>query len=164
MVQWGTTGAAVAIAYLTDTKGLGCRSGSYLIYGVASTAAFLCLVMSAVCSRHALRRAGRSPKGFAFHFFRALAVGLRLLGRVLVLANATWLVVASMFELVGFYDNCWCEGVVFQRGEAAFVVLFKSAVDLAESARPSWGGGVALSGGIMLLSPVWFWLLCRKSG
>ncbi|GAB1311470.1 hypothetical protein MFIFM68171_01680 [Madurella fahalii] len=161
-VQWGSTGAAIIIAYLTDTKGLGCRSGSYLLYGTASTVAFLCFVLSVVCSRQALLRV--QYRRFSFNLFRGLSVVLRLLGRVLVLGNSAWLVVTSLFELVGFFDNCWCEGVVFAKGEAAVVVLFKNAVDLAENARPPWAGGVALSGGAMLLSTVWFALLCRKPG
>lgn len=161
-VQCGSTGAAIIIAYLTDTTGLGCRSGSYLLYGMASTVAFLCFIMSVVCSRQALLRV--ENRGFLFSLFRGLSVVLRLLGRVLVLGNAAWLVVTSLFELVGFFDNCWCEGVVFERGEAAVVVLFKNAVDLAEKARPPWAGGVTLSGSAMLLSSVWFALLCRKPG
>uniref|UniRef100_A0A0D2XSW3 Uncharacterized protein n=1 Tax=Fusarium oxysporum (strain Fo5176) TaxID=660025 RepID=A0A0D2XSW3_FUSOF len=32
--QWGTTGAAIIIAYYTPMVGFGCRSGSYLLYGI----------------------------------------------------------------------------------------------------------------------------------
>ncbi|KAK4170508.1 hypothetical protein QBC43DRAFT_250115 [Cladorrhinum sp. PSN259] len=165
-VQWGTAGPAIIIAYLTDVKKLGCRSGSYLIYGVVSMVSFGVLLLSAVFSRAALLRYqaaidGRKP-GLAFNLFRALAVILRLLGRTMVVGNALWLIITSFFELIGFFDNCWCEGVVFAWGDRAWIVLFKNAVDLAENASGPWGGGIALSSCVMLLSYVWFALLCRK--
>jgi hypothetical protein len=167
VVQWGTTSPAIVIAYLTDVKGLGCRSGSYLLYGVFSTAAFLCCVLSVVCSRQALLRVqepGGRGTGFGFHFYRGLSVVLTLFGRVLVLGNSFWLVVTSLFELIGFFDNCWCEGVVVFKGDKAWVVLFKNAVDLAKTARGPWASGVALSSCVMLFSYLWFCLLCRKPG
>ena len=40
----------VLIAYLTPVRGVGCRSGSYLIYGVFGTVAWLCLAGSAILS------------------------------------------------------------------------------------------------------------------
>ncbi|KAK4226204.1 hypothetical protein QBC38DRAFT_237260 [Podospora fimiseda] len=167
-VQWGTTGSAIIIAYLTDVKKLGCRSGSYLLYGVVSMVAFGAFLLSVVFSKAALVRHesmamdGRQPSGFAFHFFKTLAVGLRLFGRILVIGNALWLIITSFFELIGFFDNCWCEGVVFAWGDKAWVVVFKNAVDLAENASGPWGGGIALSSCVMLFSYVWFALLCRK--
>lgn len=177
LVQWGTTAPAIIIAYLTDVRGLGCRSGSYLLYGVFSTAAFLFYVLSVVCSRQAVLRIQgaeedgpedekwrRRGRGLAFHFFRVVSVLFRLLGRVLVLGNAAWLVVTSLFELVGFFDNCWCEGVVVIYGQSAWVALFKNAVDLAERASGPWAGSVAMSSCVMLLSYVWFALLCQKPG
>jgi hypothetical protein len=30
-LQWGVTGSAIVISYLTEVRGLGCRSGSYLL-------------------------------------------------------------------------------------------------------------------------------------
>ncbi|KAK4461196.1 hypothetical protein QBC42DRAFT_270579 [Cladorrhinum samala] len=163
-VQWGTAGPAIIIAYLTDVKGLGCRSGSYLIYGVVSTVAFGLFFLSVVCSRAALLRHQKTGgrKGVAFNVFRALAVGFRLLGRTLAIGNALWLIITSLFELVGFFDNCWCEGVVLVWGQDAWVVVFKSAVDLAENASGPWGGSIAMSSCVMLFSYVWFALLCRK--
>ncbi|KAL2259338.1 hypothetical protein VTK26DRAFT_7005 [Humicola hyalothermophila] len=170
VVQWGTTSPAIIIAYLTDVRGLGCRSGGYLMYGVLSTGAFLCYLLSVVCSRQALLRVQeRDPKqgtrmGPAFYVFGGLSVALRALARVVVVGNAAWLVVSSLFELVGFFDNCWCEGVVFAWGDRAWVTLFKNAVDLAERASGPWAGSVAMSSCVMMLSYIWFALLCRKPG
>jgi hypothetical protein len=50
-VQWGTTGAAIFVAYYTPFVGMGCRSGSYLIYGITATTSWLLLVFSNFISR-----------------------------------------------------------------------------------------------------------------
>ncbi|RDW75667.1 hypothetical protein BP5796_06488 [Coleophoma crateriformis] len=49
-VQWGTTGAAIMIAYLTPVVGLGCESGSYILYGIVATLIWFLLVTSAYLS------------------------------------------------------------------------------------------------------------------
>ena len=56
VLQWGTTGAALMIAYLTPTKGLGCRSGGYLLYGTNATVAWSLLAMSSLFSHSAMLR------------------------------------------------------------------------------------------------------------
>ena len=53
-LQWGTTGAAIMIAYLTPIVGLGCRSGGYLIYGAVATVSWLLLAISSLFSHAAM--------------------------------------------------------------------------------------------------------------
>ncbi|KAK0205142.1 hypothetical protein DFS33DRAFT_1383048 [Desarmillaria ectypa] len=47
VVQWGTTASGIVVIYFTPTKGLGCRSLSFLVYGLVSTVAWWCMVVSA---------------------------------------------------------------------------------------------------------------------
>ncbi|GAB7343470.1 hypothetical protein MBLNU457_1491t1 [Dothideomycetes sp. NU457] len=54
IVQWGTTGPAVMLAYKTWTPGLGCRSGSYLIYGGCATVVFILMLTSMLLSHQAM--------------------------------------------------------------------------------------------------------------
>ena len=54
LVQWGTTGAAILIAYNTPVAGLGCRSGAYLVYGLLGTAGWLFHVASMMLSHWAM--------------------------------------------------------------------------------------------------------------
>ena len=61
-VQWGTTGAALMIAYLTPTKGLGCRSGGYLLYGSTATVSWLLLAMSSLFSHSTMLRYQREQQ------------------------------------------------------------------------------------------------------
>ena len=56
ILQWGTTGAAIIIAYLTPTKGIGCRSGAYLLYGINATVVWLLLAMSSLFSHSVMLR------------------------------------------------------------------------------------------------------------
>lgn len=49
-IQWGTTGPSIIIAYLTPTTGLGCRSGSYMLYGILATVSWLLLVTASIPS------------------------------------------------------------------------------------------------------------------
>jgi len=64
-----------------------------------------------------------------------LAVATRLLGRAVVISNAVWIVLSSLWELVKFYDSCWCEGTVFAAREKAWILMFKRAVDPSEKAE-----------------------------
>ncbi|KAK0654811.1 hypothetical protein B0T16DRAFT_395707 [Cercophora newfieldiana] len=206
-VQWGTTIPAVIIAYLTDVKGLGCRSGSYLIYGVAGTVAFLLMFLSTLLSHGAMLAIQGQNQGSGMHgdervivtpqggdganpddsvqesvsvkngdvigrgAFRSagsstlafLAVSTRLLGRAIAVANAFWIILSSLWELVGFYDSCWCEGTTLSTGQNAWIVLFKRAVDLSERAEGPWAGGVTMSFVVAFLSWLGFVLLCRDS-
>lgn len=61
-LQWGTTGAAVMIAYLTPILGLGCRSGAYLIYGIAATTSWFLMVVSSLFSHAAMLRYQRDKQ------------------------------------------------------------------------------------------------------
>ncbi|KAK4110156.1 hypothetical protein N656DRAFT_301342 [Canariomyces notabilis] len=199
-VQWGTTIPAVIIAYLTDVKGIGCRSGSYLIYGIAGTAAFSLFLMTTLFSHAAIlsheaahaareaRRAGEdmssrtvSPPGKSCRqpqrqhaeettrpcpykgspVLAVLAVSTRIFGHLIVIGNATWIILSSLWELVGFYDSCWCEGTTFSTGDYAWVALFKQAVDLRERAEGPWAGGVAMSMIVASVSLFGFVVLCK---
>lgn len=127
-VQWGTTGASILIAFLTPTIGLGCRSGSYLLYGVLGTTVWVCLLTSMLLSHEAmlryqkehrinpsmdfrLRPQPKSPNPNQYSrdrthsAFCAAAVILRYIGKTLAVINTLWLVISSLMEFVGGYDN-----------------------------------------------------------
>ena len=165
-VQWGTAGGAIVIAYLTDAKGLGCRSGSYLLYGVLSTIAFFLFFLSGLASRAAVLSRPIHPGGgsVAFSLLRVAAVTTRLLGRLVAAGNAVWIVLSSIWELVGFFDNCWCQGTEFSWGSHAWVALFKNTFELKDHTTGPWAGGVVMSSFVMALSYAAFWLFCHDSG
>ncbi|KAM7188658.1 hypothetical protein V8F33_010523 [Rhypophila sp. PSN 637] len=186
LVQWGTTIPAVIIAYLTDVKGVGCRSGSYLVYGIAGTLAFCLLFVSTLFSHAAVlshnaatvelatrkppensgteeqaEEAARPCPYAGSTIWALLAVSTRMSGQVIAIGNASWIILSSLWELIGFYDSCWCEGTVLSAGEHAWVVLFKQAVDLRERAEGPWAGGVTMSILVCFISWGVFVLLCK---
>ena len=188
-VQWGTTGAAFIISYLTEVRGLGCRSGGYMLYGSLGVASFALLFTSSLFSHAAMlrheeigrrrRRNGEEALGSgdsllsstktvtsrplspSLTALRVLAVVTRALGRILVVANAMWLVLSSVWELVGFYNNCWCDGVFLNHGWSGWVILFQESSAMATAARQSWSGSVFLSAFVLAGSYCVFWLYCR---
>jgi hypothetical protein len=73
-----------------------------------------------------------------------------------------WLIVSSLLEFTGAYNNCWCQGNAFGMGARGWVVLFKHSADLAAAAKLPWGGGLMLSLVVCLLSYAFFVLGSAK--
>ncbi|RYO79562.1 hypothetical protein DL766_010460 [Monosporascus sp. MC13-8B] len=181
-VQWGTTGAATVISYLTEVRGLGCRSGGYMLYGILGVLFFVLLFASSIFSHAAmlrheamqldrhLKEKERRPSSFEYPqtlrppsptALRVLAVVTRMLGRVFVVANAAWLILSSMWELVGFYNNCWCDGTALSKGWRGWIIVFKDSSAMAADARQPWAGAVFLCVFVLAGSCCVFWLYCR---
>ncbi|KAJ7886689.1 hypothetical protein B0H13DRAFT_1627864 [Mycena leptocephala] len=143
-LQWGTTGSAIFVAYSTPAVGLGCRSGSYLIYGVAATASWLLLVFSNLVSHTYMQRLEHNPhyRGRTMMtFFGALAVITRHLGKAIAVTNAAWLIASSVMEDIGTFQTCWCQTDAFQYHENGWTAVFKNASDLRSTAGGIWIGG-----------------------
>ncbi|KAK5117926.1 hypothetical protein LTR85_008700 [Meristemomyces frigidus] len=178
-VQWGTTGASIMIAYLTPTVGLGCRSGSYLLYGIGGTLVWFCLLLSQLLSHEImlryqkehilnpsmdfrLRYDPKNPNTNTYERDRthsalcAAAVILRYTGKAMAIVNALWLIISSLLEFIGGFDNCWCEGNAGRMGRDPWIVLFKDAQDLKLAASPAWGGGLFMTLGVCALSIAFF--------
>lgn len=182
-VQWGTTGPAISVAYLTPTVGLSCRSGSYLIYGIFGMVSWILLILSTLFShavmlryqrrhifqpnldlRQNVNQVGFYRRSIGHSLLCAAAVATRTLGKFLAACNAFWLLTSSIFEYIGFYETCWCSGDAISRGNNGWVVLFKNANDLANEAQKYWVGGVILSFAVCFLSLLFFYFGCRKTG
>lgn len=156
-LQWGVTGSAIVISYLTEVRGLGCRSGSYLLYGILATAAHVLLLMSVFLSHHIMliyqkerqKRAtggtNQVPRNAQIKWIGRLAVLTRFFGKSVAVINAIWIIMSSLFELIGFYESCWCTGTVLGQGNRAWVLLFVGGDKLREEAEASWIGGLAMS-------------------
>ncbi|KAJ7856726.1 hypothetical protein B0H14DRAFT_3085312 [Mycena olivaceomarginata] len=153
-LTWGTTGAAILVAFFTPTKGLACRSGSYLIYGINSTLVWIMMVTSSVLAHYSTFTV--SVKGRYLHTRSTRLAGvfsifLRRLGKVLASINAVWIVLACLFQFGSFFDRCWCDSSVFYLGSKnAYNVIDVAPEDVAALNAP-WIGGVALASGCAVL-------------
>jgi hypothetical protein len=154
--QWGTTGAAIVIAYFTPMVGFGCRSGSYLVYGCSATAVFVLQVLSAALSHCAMkgyqdayvkrcisRHASAPPRHTAVC---ALAANLtRLLGKALAVANACVLVLIAVFEFLGMFENCWCKSCYPNYGDGGYAIIVRSDEDYKKVSQGAWAGGISMA-------------------
>ncbi|KAJ6480370.1 hypothetical protein C8R45DRAFT_1005273 [Mycena sanguinolenta] len=170
-LTWGTTGAAIIVAFFTPTKGrfptlslwqwslsfylgLGCRSGSYLIYGINSTLVWILLVISSVLAHYStftISVKGRYMHTRATRIAGILSIFLRRLGKTLAAINAIWVILACLFQFSSFFDRCWCDSSVFYLGaKNAYNVINVGPADVAALNAP-WIGGVALASGCAIL-------------
>ncbi|KAJ7749814.1 hypothetical protein DFH07DRAFT_1062263 [Mycena maculata] len=143
-LQWGTSGAAILVAYDTPAVGLGCRSGSYLIYGIAATASWAFLVFSHLCSHAFMQRHEHNPAR-RMDSLAALAVITRGAGKAIAIGNALWLVLFSFMEDMGMFETCWCQTCALQYGANGWTPVFKAANDLRATAGGVWIGGFIMS-------------------
>ncbi|KAJ6551672.1 hypothetical protein B0H19DRAFT_1264320 [Mycena capillaripes] len=152
-LTWGTTGAAILVAFFTPTKGLACRSGSYLIYGVNSTLVWILLVTSSGLAHYStftVSFKGRYMHTKATRMAGVFSIILRRVGKVLASLNAVWILLACLFQFSSFFDRCWCNSSVFYLGKNAYNVIDVKPEDVAALNAP-WIGGVALASGCAVL-------------
>lgn len=167
-VQWGTTGPAILIGYLTQAAGLGCRSGSYLIYGCLATVSWVLLTTASSLShdlmlrrQEMLHKRLRSKPELGWRL-ASLFIATRLSGKMLAAANALWLIVSIAFELSGVYDTCWCQTNYVSAKESGWVLLFKGPEVLRPYASRSWAGGIAFLIVVCLGGCGFVWLGCKE--
>lgn len=165
-VQCGTTGASIIMAILTPTKGLGCRSGGYLLYGVMATSSWLLLVSTvlshaATASSHRLRDDALSNRHWWVCGAAAVA---RYAGKTIAALNTGWGIVSAMFEYIGFYDICWCHGVEVIWGSRAWVMMFRTSSEFQQQASNAWYGGIAMALIVSTVSVFGFIMGSRRIG
>jgi len=152
MLQWCTAGAAVLIMFNTPTRGLGCRSGSYLVYALASTLVWFMMVLSSLFAHYAdlqpdsktsLKRVIRSR--LEANQSRQLSVTLNTSGKVLATLNTFWVLCCSTLQFANVFDTCYCNSSVTGLGvDKAFNVLLLTREDRTYVAGV-WEGGVIMT-------------------
>ncbi|KAH0537684.1 hypothetical protein FGG08_005549 [Glutinoglossum americanum] len=164
ILQWGITGASLMIAYLTPTVGLGCRSGTYLIYGSVATLSWFLLILSSLFSHGTilyLQRQFEQKDVVVPRILCALTLATRKTGKGLALLNAVFLFTSCIFEYTGFYGRCWCQANVPSMGSRGYSVIFLTPSDVATKAKRYWGGGITIS--LIVGIFTWgFFYLCTK--
>ncbi|KAF8231001.1 hypothetical protein L208DRAFT_1437869 [Tricholoma matsutake] len=142
-LQWGTSGSGILVAYFTPTTGLGCRSGTYILYGALSTISWMILVLSSFLSYYSTTA---SPRSTSALFARHLSIILRRLGKIIASVNAIWIVISCLFQFSNFYDRCYCNSCVLSKGASAFNVITLGPRDI-EVMKGAWIGGACLAAG-----------------
>ncbi|KAE9388405.1 hypothetical protein BT96DRAFT_981079 [Gymnopus androsaceus JB14] len=152
ILQWGTAGAAIFVQWETPTRGLGCRSGSYLLYAVVSTIVWALLIFANILSHYSTFDCNsRDLRDTRKHYARvdlagSLSIVIRRFGKTLAAVNAVWILAACMFQFSSFYDRCWCDSSVLGLGAKAYNVVAVTNEDI-DTMRAAWIGGVILASG-----------------
>ena len=131
--------------------GLGCRSASFIIYGMLSTLVWMMLLTSSFLTYYSTNTPTHSLKD---HFMRRLRVRLaslssiflRRLGKVIATFNAVLIVATGMVQFSSVYDRCYCNSSVMGLGEGAYDVISLVPADFGEM-RTAWIGGFVLAAG-----------------
>ena len=103
MLQYGTTGGALIVAYNTLPVGIGCRAATYLLYAFLATVSFGFQTSAAILSHKMMLRheVGQDVGKNMSLAFVVLRIGGSLVGAV----NGVWLVISCFMQLAGLYDN-----------------------------------------------------------
>ena len=141
-LQWSVSGASIFVTYLTPTVGLSCRSGGYLIYTINSTVILFLLVFSSfLCELIVL-----GPQLHLFKIYGYIAVVLRTLAKTIAVLNSVWICLHSIFQFIGYYDNCWCNTNYAVLGPDGYWIWLSDA-QLWElwAIKEIWSGCIALA-------------------
>ena len=153
-LQWSTTGSAIMIVMLTPTTGLGCRSGSYILYGILSTMVWLALLLSSYLAHYAKVRRGYGTLRSRFNTItvaEGLATFLRRLSILVAACNTLWIVLVCVSEFSNFYSTCYCNSSVMGRGvQRAYNLIIATGNDRSNM-KAGWAGGLVLASGCAIL-------------
>ena len=153
-LQWATTGSAAITVISTPTTGLGCRSGSYILYGLISTMIWSALLLSSFLAHCAkMRHAHGDVPRFGFNsanVARGLASFLRRLSTFAAVGNTLCIILACVFQFSDFYSTCYCNSSVLGRGAQYAFNVIAPGYDY-DHMKAAWIGGIALAGGYVLV-------------
>ena len=121
-LQWGTAGAAVFVHYIAPPPGLGCRSFSFLLYGVVATLSFLLFLTSSILAHMSRPLPGHIPtRPWLRTCQETGAIVCRWAGKFVALASSIGILLACFFQVMGSFDNCYCNSTTFDQGRRSVV-------------------------------------------
>jgi len=164
-LQWGTTSSAALVVIFTPTTGLGCRSGSYILYGAVSTMIWLALLISSYLAHYAkvLNDNGEIPPRFnSADLAQGLATFLRRLSILAAGCNTLSIVLACVFQFSNFYSTCYCNSSVLGRGSLHAYNIISAGYDYGHM-EAAWIGGIVLAGGCVAVFLLFLHLMLEPS-
>ncbi|KIK47886.1 hypothetical protein CY34DRAFT_798759 [Suillus luteus UH-Slu-Lm8-n1] len=142
-LQWGTVGGALIVEWFTPTVGLGCRSLSYLLYGVVSTIIWMMLLISSILAHYSAASSYRAS--LSERVALACSHSLRRMGKLLAIANSLWVVLMCILQYSGFYHTCFCSSNIIHRGNTAAYITIIETTTQAALAKAAWIGALFLA-------------------
>ncbi|KZV66994.1 hypothetical protein PENSPDRAFT_755262 [Peniophora sp. CONT] len=158
ILHWGAIGSAIVYSFNTPTTGLGCRSGSFLIYASLGTLVWIIMVVSSFLTYYAQeaerdkerRESPREPapprRRLSPQTLHWLATMLRHIAKLLATFNAIFIVAMCIFLFSNLFTNCWCDASLISRGLGAFTTIALQPDDESlGQLNVAWGIAIAMS-------------------
>ncbi|KAF7352142.1 hypothetical protein MVEN_01177400 [Mycena venus] len=103
-LTWATIGPAAVLDFALPTKGLGCKSGTRLIYGLFSTVVWAMLVASTRLRYNSInsRPQHKTTNGSLSDQYAKVLSGT---AKILACINALWIITSNFLECAGVYDS-----------------------------------------------------------
>lgn len=144
-LQWGTTGAGILIYYMMHPVGLGCRATSLLVYGISGTVSFLLLLASSALAHLSRPRSGPKSRYPRLRSFQETgAILTRWLGKALATISGVGILVISLIQPLGVFNNCWCSTMTFDR-PGQFVAFMTGDYASNWGEFKFWVGGLVMA-------------------
>ena len=126
--------------------GFGCRSASFLLYGILSTIVWILLVISSVLARgFSTSKNEKSSKVIG-----TLVIFFRQAGKVIAGINTAWILTSSLFQFSNVFDTCYCNASVLGLGSKAYAVLNMTPEDQTLT-KAYWTAGMIMASGTALV-------------
>ena len=165
-LQWATTGSTAVILIFTPTIGLGCRSGTYILYGALSTMIWAACLLSSYLAHYAKVQHDRGdvPRSRfnSSTVAECFASFLRRLSTFATACNTICIILACVFQFSNIYSNCYCNSSVLGRGAQDAYVIIGPDIDHGRM-KAGWIGGAVLSGGSVVLFLFFLHLMLEPS-
>lgn len=97
---------------MTPPTGIGCRSMSFLLYGIVGTIVLFLMLLSSILAH----RDRTSHKNGCIGVEGTAAIILRWAGKTLGILNGVGIITSSIMLFTGSFDNCFCAFIVFGQG------------------------------------------------
>ena len=108
-LQWGTVGAAVFVHFIAPPAGFGCRSLSFLSYGLAGTFSFSCLLASSILAHMSRPLPGQVPtRSWSRTCQNVGATVCRWTGKCVAIASSIGILLVCFFQVSGAFNGCYC--------------------------------------------------------
>ena len=132
--------------------GLGCRSTSYIIYGLLSTLVWMMLLASSILTHYLTNTPTCQFNGNSLQarVARWLSIFLRRLGKLIAALNAVVIIFTGLLQSGNFYDRCYCNSSVLGLGKNAYNVITLLPSDVG-GVQAAWIGGFVLAAGVSII-------------
>ena len=143
-LQWGTVGAAIVIHYFKPPIGMGCRTLSFIVYGITATVSMAFCLAASILAHMSRPHYGSGYQASQYWpFLNGGALVCGYLGKILTFVARARIIIVCFLQSSGIYDNCYCTSVIFGKGNHDVVILAVANVIKPRTIKV-WIGGLVM--------------------